>query len=74
MRGYLDFAHFEAIPFTSFCTIASTIIIKEGGGRVLLTPTFFAGKPAIRAAFVNWSTSEQDIRLVLNALEGCART
>lgn len=41
-------------------------------GRVLLTPTFFAGKPAIRAAFVNWSTSEEDIPLILNALEQCA--
>ena len=45
--------------------------LKEDG-RVLLTPTFFAGKPAIRAAFVNWSTSEQDIPLILNALEQCA--
>ena len=27
--------------------------LKEDG-RVLLTPTFFAGKPAMRAAFVNW--------------------
>lgn len=46
--------------------------LKEDG-RALLTPTFFAGKPAIRAAFANWSTSEQDIPLVLNALETCAR-
>ena len=45
--------------------------LKEDG-RVLLTPTFFAGKPAMRAAFVNWSTSEQDIPLILNALEQCA--
>jgi glutamate/tyrosine decarboxylase-like PLP-dependent enzyme len=45
--------------------------LKEDG-RVLLTPTFFAGKPAIRAAFVNWSTSEQDIPLILNALDQCA--
>jgi glutamate/tyrosine decarboxylase-like PLP-dependent enzyme len=46
--------------------------LKEDG-RVLLTPTFFGGKPAIRAAFVNWSTSEQDIPLILNALDQCAR-
>ena len=45
--------------------------LKEDG-RVLLTPTVLAGKPAIRAAFVNWSTSEQDIPLILNALEQCA--
>jgi glutamate/tyrosine decarboxylase-like PLP-dependent enzyme len=40
-------------------------------GQVLLTPTFFAGKPAIRAAFVNWSTAEQDIPIILDALERC---
>jgi len=45
----------------------------KADGRVLLTPTFFAGTPAIRAAFVNWSTSEQDIPIILNALEQCAR-
>src|SRR5262249_42574926 len=45
--------------------------LKEDG-KVLLTPTFFGGKPAIRAAFVNWSTSEQDIPIVLDALERCA--
>lgn len=45
--------------------------LKEDG-RVLLTPTFFAGTPAIRAAFVNWSTSKQDIPLILTTLEQCA--
>ena len=41
-------------------------------GRVLLTSTFFAGRPAIRAAFANWSTSERDMPLILDALERCA--
>lgn len=41
-------------------------------GQVLLTPTFFAGKPAIRAAFVNWSTTEEDILRILEALEHSA--
>ncbi len=41
-------------------------------GKVLLTPTVLAGKPAIRAAFVNWSTTEQDVSLVLESLERCA--
>ena len=44
----------------------------KADGRVLLTPTLFAGKPAIRAAFANWSTSEQDIPPILAALEECA--
>ena len=41
-------------------------------GKVLLTPTFFGGKAAIRAAFANWSTSEKDIPVILDALERCA--
>jgi len=45
--------------------------LKEDG-QVLLTPTFFGGKPAIRAAFVNWSTSKRDIPVILDALERCA--
>lgn len=45
----------------------------KADGRVLLTPTFFAGQPAIRAAFSNWSTSAQDIPLLLNALQECTK-
>ena len=45
----------------------------KADGRVLLTPTFFAGQPAIRAAFSNWSTSEHDLPLLLSALEECAQ-
>src|SRR5207244_8985312 len=55
----------------SIATTGERETLKEDG-RVLLTPTFFAGKPAIRAAFVNWSTSEQDIPIILDALERCA--
>jgi glutamate/tyrosine decarboxylase-like PLP-dependent enzyme len=46
--------------------------VLKRDGQVLLTPTFFAGKPAIRAAFVNWSTTEQDVTRILEALEHCA--
>lgn len=45
--------------------------LKEDG-QVLLTPTLFDGKPAMRAAFVNWSTTEKDISIILDALERCA--
>ena len=33
-------------------------------GKVFMTPTFYQGKKGIRAAFVNWMTSEKDIELV----------
>lgn len=42
--------------------------VKEDG-RILLTPTFFAEKPAIRAAFANWSTRKEDSAVILKALE-----
>jgi len=45
----------------------------KADGTALLTPTHFAGKPAVRAAFVNWSTSEEDVARILGALERCAR-
>lgn len=41
-------------------------------GRAFLTPTTFADRPAIRAALANWSTSERDIAITLEALEECA--
>ncbi|HLL79014.1 MAG TPA: pyridoxal-dependent decarboxylase [Ktedonobacteraceae bacterium] len=44
----------------------------KDGGRAFLTPTTFAGKPAIRAALSNWSTGERDITITLEALEECA--
>ncbi len=47
--------------------------VLKADGTALLTPTYFAGKPAVRAAFVNWSTSEEDVVRILGALERCAR-
>jgi glutamate/tyrosine decarboxylase-like PLP-dependent enzyme len=49
------------------------LALLQRDGQVLLTPTLFAGKPAIRAAFVNWSTTEQDIEKIIDALERCVR-
>lgn len=45
----------------------------KADGTALLTPTHFAGKPAVRAAFVNWSTGQEDVVKILGALEQCAR-
>ena len=33
-------------------------------GKVFMTPTVYKGRTAIRAAFVNWRTSQQDVDLV----------
>ncbi len=37
-------------------------------GRVYLTPTVFDQRPGMRAAFVNWRTSESDVEVILEAL------
>ncbi|MFJ5262279.1 pyridoxal phosphate-dependent decarboxylase family protein [Streptomyces sp. NPDC088387] len=38
-------------------------------GEVFMTPTVFEGTPALRAAFSNWRTSEDDVERTLRALE-----
>jgi glutamate/tyrosine decarboxylase-like PLP-dependent enzyme len=83
-QGIEQSAHFELlapVPLNVVCfalrdtdTARRDLFLEalQRDGQVLLTPTFFAGKPAIRAAFVNWSTTEQDIPRILAALERCA--
>jgi len=38
-------------------------------GKVFMTPTFYNGKKGIRAAFVNWRTTEDDILIARKAME-----
>ncbi|MGZ4160529.1 MAG: hypothetical protein ACXVNF_07010 [Neobacillus sp.] len=42
-------------------------LLKQDG-RVFMTPTMYQGIPAIRAAFSNWRTNENDIEIIWNAL------
>jgi len=37
-------------------------------GDVFLTPTAYAGVPALRAAFTNWRTTQDDCRRIADAL------
>jgi glutamate/tyrosine decarboxylase-like PLP-dependent enzyme len=52
-------------------------LLKQDG-RVFMTPTMYQGIPAIRAAFSNWRTNENDIEIIWNALceaiKGMGRT
>lgn len=41
----------------------------NAGGKVFMTPTFYNGKAGIRAAFVNWRTSKQDIKIAADEME-----
>jgi L-2,4-diaminobutyrate decarboxylase len=46
----------------------------RASGLALVTPTRFAGEPALRLCFVNPLTSTEDVDLVLNSLERDAST
>ncbi|WP_343660020.1 pyridoxal-dependent decarboxylase [Chryseobacterium sp.] len=41
-------------------------------GKVFITPTFYNNHKGIRAAFVNWMTSEKDIHMVFEIMNGIA--
>jgi glutamate/tyrosine decarboxylase-like PLP-dependent enzyme len=45
---------------------ATDALIKalDDSGKVMLTPTVYQGVPAIRAALVNWRTTENDLAIV----------
>lgn len=43
-------------------------------GKVFMTPTVYNNKKAIRAAFVNWRTSEADIRIAITEMKAALQT
>ena len=45
----------------------------NGRGEVFMTPTVLHGRPAIRAAISNWSTTDADIQRVLRAIHDARR-
>jgi glutamate/tyrosine decarboxylase-like PLP-dependent enzyme len=38
-------------------------------GKVFMTPTVYEGKKGIRAAFVNWRTTSNDIQIAIDEME-----
>ncbi|MGO4772434.1 aspartate aminotransferase family protein [Flavobacterium sp. W22_SRS_FK3] len=38
-------------------------------GKVFMTPTIYQGRKGIRASFVNWRTSENDIKIVIEEMK-----
>lgn len=44
----------------------------QADGRVQCTPTQYADRPGLRAAFSNWRTGEADLPVILAALEAAA--
>ncbi|MGA5818088.1 pyridoxal phosphate-dependent decarboxylase family protein [Kitasatospora sp. NPDC094028] len=48
-------------------------LTAELSGDAFLTPTRYAGLPALRAAFSNWRTTEADVRRTADALAAAVR-
>lgn len=46
---------------------------EAAAGEVFVTPTVYAGTPALRAAFSNWRTTGADVRRAAEALRKAAR-
>ncbi|TCP28861.1 glutamate/tyrosine decarboxylase-like PLP-dependent enzyme [Scopulibacillus darangshiensis] len=57
-----------AIEGVTMDDIKKYLDLLKQDGRVFLTSTMYQGTPAIRAAFSNWGTDENDIEIIWNAL------
>ncbi|KUJ66289.1 amino acid decarboxylase [Streptomyces albus subsp. albus] len=57
-------------PTADRLTALTTALAED----VFLTPTVYAGVPALRAAFSNWRTGPEDVRRIAAALESALRT
>ncbi|MFD5147306.1 pyridoxal phosphate-dependent decarboxylase family protein [Streptomyces sp. NPDC058401] len=55
-------------------TAARLTALREAAGpEVFVTPTTYAGTPALRAAFSNWRTTQADVRRAVQALHTAAK-
>lgn len=50
-----------------------TALREAAAAEVFVTPTVYAGTPALRAAFSNWRTTQADVRRAAEALRKAAR-
>ncbi len=49
--------------------VGAFLKILNDGGKVALTPTVYKGVPAIRAALVNWRTTQEDLKITIAELQ-----
>ncbi|MTH14954.1 pyridoxal-dependent decarboxylase [Flavobacterium sp. LC2016-01] len=45
------------------------LTILNDKGKVFMTPTFYQNKKGIRASFVNWRTTEDDIKIIIDEMK-----
>jgi glutamate/tyrosine decarboxylase-like PLP-dependent enzyme len=53
--------------------VTAFLTTLNASGRVFMTPTVYGGRKGIRAAFVNWRTTEDDVRIAIEAMEEALR-
>lgn len=49
--------------------VASFLTLLNDGGKVFMTPTVYQNRKGIRASFVNWRTTENDIKIVIEEMK-----
>jgi glutamate/tyrosine decarboxylase-like PLP-dependent enzyme len=59
----------NVVCFTFDGDVSAAARTIAASGEAFVTPTVYAGQPALRAAFSNWRTSESDVDRVVAAIE-----
>jgi glutamate/tyrosine decarboxylase-like PLP-dependent enzyme len=54
-------------------SVAAFLERVNRSGKAYMTPTVYADKTAIRAAFVNWSTERADVNMVFNLMQSLGK-
>lgn len=49
--------------------VSEFLTLLNDKGRVFMTPTVYQNRKGIRASFVNWRTTEEDIRIVIKEMK-----
>lgn len=49
--------------------VASFLTLLNDSGKVFMTPTVYQNRKGIRASFVNWRTSEKDIKIIMEEMK-----
>lgn len=52
--------------------VAGFLTKLNSTGKVFMTPTVYNGKKGIRASFVNWRTTKQDVQIIIEEMEKIA--
>ncbi|MDJ0752467.1 MAG: pyridoxal-dependent decarboxylase [Ardenticatenaceae bacterium] len=58
-------------PASHEVDVGALLMRLRDDGRVFATPTEYGGRSAIRLAFSNWRTTDDDVELVWQALQEC---